>query len=166
MNRNIFIASGAVLLLALGGSLAEARNMGGAGFGGGHIGGGGAHFGGGHVGRNMGASRAFRGGPSTFGRENFNAGRHFNSGRISRGNRGFARRGPVKGWNGGGRHHGRHHHHRGRRVIIGAPYLYDYDYGYYDDGYAGDDCGWLYRRAVRTGSAYWWRRYRACEYEG
>lgn len=163
MTRKLIIASGAALLLALGGSFAEARNIGGGGFGGGHVGGGvggGTHFGGGggHPGGNMGG-RAFRSGPSTFNRGNFNAGR------VGRGDRGFARRGPVTGWN-GGRHHGGHHHHRGRRIIIGAPYLYDYDYGYYDDGYAGDDCGWLYRRASRTGSAYWWRRYRACEYEG
>jgi hypothetical protein len=76
--------------------------------------------------------------------------------------RGYSRRGPIAGWS-GGRHHGGHHHHRGRRIIIGAPYLYDY--GYYDDyGYYGDDCGWLYRRALSTGSAYWWRRYRECEY--
>lgn len=25
-----------------------------------------------------------------------------------------------------------------------------------------DDCGWLYRRAVSTGSPTWWRRYRIC----
>jgi hypothetical protein len=24
------------------------------------------------------------------------------------------------------------------------------------------DCGWLRRRALDTGSPYWWRRYRAC----
>ena len=28
-------------------------------------------------------------------------------------------------------------------------------------GYVSD-CEWLRRRAVATGSAYWWRRYRAC----
>ena len=48
MNTKILIASGAALLLALGGSFAEARNMGGGG-GGGHMGGG--HMGGGHMGR-------------------------------------------------------------------------------------------------------------------
>ena len=41
----------------------------------------------------------------------------------------------------------------------GYPY-YDYDYG--DYGYGG--CGYLYRRAVATGSSYWWHRYRACRY--
>ena len=23
-------------------------------------------------------------------------------------------------------------------------------------------CGWLYRKARRTGKAYWWRRYERC----
>lgn len=65
----------------------------------------------------------------------------------------------------GGRHHGhRHHghrHHRYRRhyrgIYFGAPYLY---YG----GYGSSSCGWLYRKAVRTGSSYWWRRYNRCRY--
>ena len=46
-------------------------------------------------------------------------------------------------------------HHRGddrdREFGFGRPY-YD-DYG---------DCGWLRRRAIETGSSYWWRRYREC----
>jgi len=55
---------------------------------------------------------------------------------------------------------GHHHHHHHRRVFIaGVPYFYD-DY-YYDYGYS---CGWLHRRAIATGSAYWWRRYRDCLY--
>jgi hypothetical protein len=58
----------------------------------------------------------------------------------------------------GGHQHGHHGHHR-RPIIVGYPYYYgdyyDYDYGY-------SDCGWLYRRAVQTGSPYWWRRYRDC----
>jgi hypothetical protein len=53
-----------------------------------------------------------------------------------------------------------HHHHHHRHFFIAAvPYFYDDDYGYYDGG-----CGWLYRRAIATGSSYWWRRYRACLY--
>jgi hypothetical protein len=31
-------------------------------------------------------------------------------------------------------------------------------------GYLGSDCGWLRRRALATGSGYWWRRYRECLY--
>jgi hypothetical protein len=94
------------------------------------------------------SSRAFRGGSS-----------NFNAGRMARGDRGFSRRGrggPVVGSNNWNRHDGRHHHRR-NRIIIGAPYFYD-DYAY---GYG--DCGWLYSRAVQTGSAYWWRRYEVCE---
>jgi hypothetical protein len=37
-------------------------------------------------------------------------------------------------------------------------------YGYYDDddyGYV-ESCAYYHRRAVRTGSSYWWRRYRDC----
>jgi hypothetical protein len=52
-----------------------------------------------------------------------------------------------------GRRHrddGRHHSRRGSDVTIGV-------YGYGDGG-----CGWLHRRAVNSGSSYWWRRYRAC----
>jgi hypothetical protein len=95
----------------------------------------------------------------------FNSGRNFSHGRNfdgGRGMRGSRHRGPATAWNGrGGRHHGRHHRH-GRRVFIGSPFYGDY--GYYDYGYSGDECGWLYRRALNTGSAYWWSRYRDCEY--
>jgi hypothetical protein len=51
------------------------------------------------------------------------------------------------------RHHGRFH----RRVFIGVPFAYG-AYSYYDGG----GCYWLRRRAVATGSPYWWSRYDAC----
>ena len=35
------------------------------------------------------------------------------------------------------------------------------DTGYYYVGTA-DGCAWLHRRAIRTGSEYWWDRYRQC----
>lgn len=96
------------------------------------------------------SGRAFRSGPS-----------NFNSGRMARGDRNFSRRGrgPVVGSNNWRHNDGRHHHRRGNRIIIGAPYFYD---DYADYGYSSD-CGWLYSRAVQTGSAYWWRRYEVCE---
>ena len=66
----------------------------------------------------------------------------------------------------GGRDHGRvtqfpsghrdgHHSHHGRRgsdfgIYVGPSYGYS------------SNCAWLRRRAVATGSSYWWRRYRAC----
>jgi len=47
----------------------------------------------------------------------------------------------------------RHHrHHRGFAFVP----LYA-DYGYYGDG-----CYWLKRRALYTGSGYWWNRYYNC----
>jgi hypothetical protein len=65
----------------------------------------------------------------------------------------------ADGWQGrsASNHHRNHH---GRRIFIagGFPY-YDYGYGY---GYGG--CGWLYQRAIATGSSYWWHRYEACVY--
>jgi hypothetical protein len=69
---------------------------------------------------------------------------------------GFAwkgRPGPGPGYN---------HHHRGARFYpyygySAWPYYgYSYNYSYYDD------CGWLRRRALETGSRYWWRRYEIC----
>ncbi|MFM9849323.1 MAG: hypothetical protein ACKVP3_19440 [Hyphomicrobiaceae bacterium] len=36
-------------------------------------------------------------------------------------------------------------------------------YGYYDGGY-DYSCEWLRRRAIATGSSYWWRRFRDCVY--
>jgi hypothetical protein len=49
------------------------------------------------------------------------------------------------------RPHFRHHHHR---FLAVAPYYYDYGYG--------DGCYWLKRRALYTGSGYWWNRYYNC----
>jgi hypothetical protein len=68
----------------------------------------------------------------------------------------------LRSFSGGAVHrfHGhafRHHRHfRHRHLFVTAPLVYGY-YGY-------DDCGWLRRRAVYTGSAYWWDRYNACLY--
>jgi hypothetical protein len=47
----------------------------------------------------------------------------------------------------------RHHHHHHRFLAV-APYYYDYGYG--------DGCYWLKRRALYTGSGYWWNRYYNC----
>jgi hypothetical protein len=55
--------------------------------------------------------------------------------------------------------HHRHFHHRHFRhfhggIFFGGPVFYGYHYG--------NGCHWLRRRALYTGSPYWWRRYRAC----
>jgi len=68
------------------------------------------------------------------------------SGRGYRGHRGHA-----------GRHHRHHRRFRGY-AFYGLPYVYAY--GAYD----GYGCSYLRRRAVRTGSSYWWRRYEQCRY--
>jgi hypothetical protein len=53
-------------------------------------------------------------------------------------------------------HPGRHRHHfRGRTFVYGYPYVD----GYYD---YSDGCYWLRRRALATGSSYWWDRYYDC----
>lgn len=69
----------------------------------------------------------------------------------------------------GHRHHWRHHgfrrhgYHRrwhGPRIYIGPSYGYR-SYGYRSYGYS---CRWLKRKALWTGSSYWWRRYNRCRY--
>jgi len=50
--------------------------------------------------------------------------------------------------------HFRHHRFHSRFVVPVYSYAY---YDSYDDG-----CYWLKRRALYTGSAYWWHRYRDC----
>lgn len=54
------------------------------------------------------------------------------------------------------KHHRFNKGHRRFRgyAIYGVPYVYGYG------GYGG--CEWLYRRAIATGSPYWWDRYYAC----
>lgn len=68
--------------------------------------------------------------------------------------------GGMKFYGGGGGHH---HHHRGPRFhgFYAAPFV---GYGGYYYGYRdyGSGCGWLKRRALATGSRYWWRRYQDC----
>lgn len=55
--------------------------------------------------------------------------------------------------------HGRHAF-RGRRFIHAVPLA---GYGFYGYGYGySDSCYWLRRRALATGSGYWWDQYYAC----
>ncbi|HKZ97617.1 MAG TPA: hypothetical protein VJ045_11625 [Hyphomicrobiaceae bacterium] len=103
----------------------------------------------------------FSGGPRIAGpRMSGHSGMSFRAGHGSARFHGWKGHGPRLSWhNFNNNHHG--HHHKHRRVIIGYPYFSDY--GYYDD-YAYDygECDWLYRKAVRTGSPYWWQRYQDC----
>jgi hypothetical protein len=51
-----------------------------------------------------------------------------------------------------GRHGHRHRHFRGRGFLVGVPL--GYGAYYYTSG-----CDWLRRKALITGSGYWWDRY-------
>jgi hypothetical protein len=41
---------------------------------------------------------------------------------------------------------------------VGVGYGYGYGYGY------GSSCYWLKKKAIHTGSAYWWHKYKQCKY--
>jgi hypothetical protein len=124
------------------GGVMLARHGGGGGGGGMHMHGGGGGGGGSmHMRSGGGGVRAFRGGN-------------------------FARSGPRfrDSYNGhsGGRGYG-HARGRGRGYGFYPGYYYGgYDYGYADSYYYSDECAWLRRRALATGSRYWWRRYALC----
>ena len=59
-------------------------------------------------------------------------------------------------------HHNQGHHHGHNRFFIAGGYPYFYNDYYYETGYGG--CDYLYSRAARTGSSYWWHRYEECIY--
>jgi hypothetical protein len=104
-----------------------------------------------------GGHRSFGGGG---GRRSFGGG----GGRRSYGGGGGHRK-SFGGYGGGGYKSFRRGHrgHGGRRHRSRAYYLPYVPYYYYqDNGYYSDDCEWLHRKALRTGSSYWWRRYDAC----
>jgi hypothetical protein len=67
----------------------------------------------------------------------------------------------------GGRHHfrgGMHRPHFRHRHWGGPRLRYRY-WGPTIGIYGGyNRCGWLHRRAIYSGSSYWWRRYNACRY--
>jgi hypothetical protein len=55
-------------------------------------------------------------------------------------------------------------HKHGFHVVIGAPFVYG-GYRHRYRGYHGHrPCAWMYRRAVNTGSPYWWNRFHQCRY--
>jgi len=55
----------------------------------------------------------------------------------------------------------KHKKHFGVVIDLGSPYYGAYSG--YDYGYASS-CGWLRRKAIHTGSPYWWKRYHYCIY--
>jgi hypothetical protein len=58
----------------------------------------------------------------------------------------------------GGKRYDRRHVRRYGRHFSWGPGISFWFY----DGYYYGDCTWLRRRAIATGSNYWWRRYRQC----
>jgi hypothetical protein len=55
----------------------------------------------------------------------------------------------------------KHKKHFGVVIDLGNPYYSGYSgYGY---GY-NSSCRWLKRKAIHTGSPYWWKRYQYCIY--
>jgi len=152
-----------------GGGLSVSGAGGGGGGGGGHVGGAGGGFGGvsGHSGH---MSSANAGGLTISGTHSSRIGKmgpngnaafvtrenRFNN-HISSNNRRF-----VESSKKMGRHaHNDHDHddfdHHHRHFHNNIPWWWN---GYaYDNGY---DCDWLRRRALTSGSGYWWNRYYAC----
>lgn len=187
-NLRFYLSVGAAIALAvvLGIASAEARHGGGGGFrgggggssfsGGGFRGGGGSAFKGGYHGSGFkgGGSSAFKGAYHGGGNKGFSGGR---AGKGNAGSMKFARPGSGKHFYkpGGGygsvhkpgfgkgyaykhKHHDKKHHRKHIYYRYARHYYY---YDFYDYSYA-DNCAWLYRKAIYTGSAYWWNRYYAC----
>lgn len=78
------------------------------------------------------------------------------------GRRSFGGGGGRRLFSGGGGYrsygHRRHRHWRpSRGIYFAAPYVTYRSYSY-------GSCRWLKRKAIRTGSSYWWRRYNRCRY--
>lgn len=97
-----------------------------------------------------GGGRGFSGGGGGFSGKSF-------SGGVRSGPRGGGFSGPRLHAGKGG------HHHHGRRPRGGIYYSVPSYYYYSSPGYYyGGECGWLLRKARRTGSSYWWNRYYDC----
>lgn len=97
----------------------------------------------------MGGGHAFKGGGGRMG--GGGKAHAYSGGGKSKGH-GYSGKGHVGNWNKNyySNDHGKYGHYR-----RGYPW-----YGVY--AYGGGGCGWLYSRAITTGSAYWWDRYYQC----
>lgn len=139
--------------------------------------------GGGFSGARMGGMRSFSGPRMSsrgFSGRSFGprVGRSFSGPRVAGFNRGARfgnyNRGPRAGnfnrsgrkWtNNGGWKGGRRGNRRYYGYGFGIPFAAAAGYYGYNSYYgSGDDCGWLRRRAIDTGSSYWWSRYDECRY--
>jgi hypothetical protein len=162
------IDTGSLVELAREGGGGGGRGGGGGGGkgGGGWSGGGGKGGGPGLAGRGGGSFKAGGGGrPGGSGRL---AGRSYGgdgfkgrSGGDFKAGRGSGRH-AGKSWDGGGKKWdgGKHHRHGKNFRRFHGPNIFVYG----GTGYGYNDCGWLRRQAVITGSPYWWQRYQDCLY--
>ena len=128
----------------------------GGGGGGGGFKGAGRSFGGGHVNRGGGGGfKAYRGGGG--GRYAYRGGGNWSGYKGKyHGSRNYAYNYNRYKNHGNYNRYKNYGHYNNYRRFYGWPYIaYGYSYGY-------GGCGWLYRNAVATGSAYWWNRYYNC----
>ena len=141
------IAVSVALFFAFAGAVSTAdAGRGGGGRGGGGHGGGGHHAGGGgggHGGGGRHMSGAYKGGSA------YKGGGSYKGGGKS-----------GKHYAHGGNWNGKHNSHNKGKYSHYRRYGYPW-YGLPAYAYGGG-CGWLYRRAIETDSAYWWNRYNQC----
>jgi hypothetical protein len=122
--------------------------------GGGHMSGGG-DGGGGHARGGGDGGHALKGGDGGGGGPK---GGHVSRGGGDRDGKGSGRHAGGGDWKGDWKGGGKHHHHKNFRRFGSDIFVYG------GGGYGYNDCGWLRRQAVITGSPYWWRRYQDCLY--
>ena len=118
-------------------------------------GGGGRHYGGGgggkHYGGGGGKHYAYKGGGKQYGGGGGKQYAYKDHGNKDHGNKRYA----MKDHD----HHDRGNIHNRHRVFRNGVWVWAYGPSYYA---YGDDCLWLRRQALITGSPYWWNRYNAC----
>ena len=159
MRKNLMrraVAIGAAVCLVLIGAMSAADAGHGGHAGGGHMDG---HMGG-HMGGNAFKSGSIHVDAGSIGKSHGNSANSFryssggNPGKFKDANHGrhYAYSGNWPG-NDNGHHRGKHNYYRHYG-------LYPW-YGLYSYSYGGG-CSWLYRKAVATGSDYWWNRYYQC----
>ena len=95
--------------------------------------------------------KMYGGGPKFYGGKVYGSGPKLYAGKVYGS-------GP-KNYYGGNFYKGHKHHHHHRYRFVGFPLAY---YGYSDYAYGDNSCYWLRRRALDSGSSYWWNRYYGC----
>ena len=92
-------------------------------------------------------------------RPNSTAARSTAAGRSSTAARSTAAAPKYPKYYGGNFHKGHKHARYHKYRFVGVPLAY---YGYSNYAYGDNSCYWLRRRALDSGSSYWWNRYYAC----